>query len=202
MKSATTSIHLAITPRDRRAVIEYTERKYLSQFGSTPGETKLYIYAEKEGQIVASAGLDFAQSNGKMPLEHLYTIDRGSIPLPLDNKNGVQICRLIADDPIVSSLPLVYASSVYAMRLGKSYAWLNHSDPVHRVFTRKGMSFVAIPDAELILENVSEGDLPFYTNPPFARCYIMPLQPAAAVLLPKVKELVETGIISFSSDFS
>ncbi len=198
----TTVIMIASSTHVRRKVVAYTNAKYLEYFGTVPGETTLYIYAEKEGKIVGSAGLDFSNKNGKMPLESLYTINRELVPLPLDSSNGVQICRLIADDPKVSSLPLVYASCMYSMRLGKVYGWLNHVDTVHRMFVQKGLEFISIPDAELIIENIPEGDRPFYIKPPYAKCYIMPLKAASVALLPRMEILLRNKTIAFSSDFS
>jgi hypothetical protein len=196
-----TTIMLVKTSHERKAAITYTSQKYLEHFGTTPEEAKLYICARRGGVIIGSVGLDFERGNGKMPLEHIYRIDRALIPLPLTSSNGVQICRLIADDPLISSLPLIYASAMYGMRLGKSYAWLNHSDAVHRVFTRKGIEFVSIPEAELMLECVPKGDIPFYSTPPYAKCYIMPLYASAQVLRPKVIDLVMNNSVVFTSDF-
>ena len=143
--------------------LEYVKRKYKEKFGTTPGESGAYISAIKGNTVLGTVALDFPDASGKLPLEHIYQIERKIIKLALREDNVAQIGKWIADDPGLS-LFLAYASSKYALSLGKKYGFVTHSDAV------------------------AEGDRKFYITPPLASPYIMDFEQIIQVLEAKISK--------------
>ena len=189
-------IMLAQSPGDRRAVVAYVEKRYFQYFGTTPSESQTYLYAhtDTDDSIIGAIGLDFEDENGKMPLEYIYMLNRSEISLPLSPSNGAQFGKWNADTSDVS-LPLLYAASVHAMKKNKTYGWLNHTDAVHRILTKKGVDFLHV-NASLVLQNVRKEDLSFYSKSD-AKCYIMNLQQVINALDKGIFEAVEDKKIVF-----
>jgi len=189
--------HIAVarTSEDRRAVIEYVEKRYFKYFNTIPSESEIYLYASTDTTVTGAIALDFENSSGRMPLESIYRLDRLRIPLPLNTSNGAQFGKWNADTTDVS-LPLLYAACLYAIKQRKTYGWLNHSLAVHRVLTRKGIYFLPI-DAVLCLENVRTNDRAFYEKNPDVQCYIMELTQVVDMLKKNVLEAVDRQMIIF-----
>jgi len=189
-------ISIVQTADGEKEAMTYIAKKYMEYFGTSPGKSDIYLTAENNKKIIGTIALDFADASGMMPLEKIYTINRNKIPLPLTTENGAQFGRWISDNAAVS-LALVYAAVRYSIKIGKDYGWLAHSDAVHRILTRQNVAFYLIQNADLILENVPEGDRLFYTTPPYAKCYIMRLDQAQCALEPKIKGYLDSQRIVF-----
>lgn len=188
------------TPDERSRVLGYVQKKYGELFGTTPPGSDVYILVVREGAIEGVVALDFPDISGKLPMETMYRLDRAKIGLPVDGRNSAQVGRWIAENNNVS-LPLAYASSVYAISLGKKYGWVNHTDAVHRVLTRQGIVFYDMPDATLDMEKVPACDLPFYAGKDCPKPYIMEFAQVVSVLENKRDTFSANGVVFHESIF-
>jgi hypothetical protein len=179
-------ISLARKSAHRDAAIAYVAHTYFERFGTIPLESLHYLTAYVDSTIVGAIGLDFKDANEMLPLEAIYIIDRTSIPFPVTSSNSAQFGRWSAKASNIS-MPLLYAASMYAVKNNRLYGWLNHTESIHRILTRKGIVFTRI-DARLVLENVRAEDRLFYTNNCDVQCYIMELYQVVYALKQKMLE--------------
>jgi hypothetical protein len=196
MKHIITLIH---DNSDRDRVMLYVKNVYRKVYGTTPGESDVYIVARSEDTITGVIALDFANKDGKMPIEYIYEIDWEEITFPIHSYNAVQFGRWIAEDPHVS-VCLSYIATVYSLKCGKEYIWLTQTDITHRILRQKGIVFYPLKNVKLIRDNIPVGDLAYYLSPDCPKCYISVAQQQKEALEKKSNEIISSGYVVFDDN--
>lgn len=165
-------------------VLSYINARYLEKFGTVPPKSHTYIWArDHEEKVRGVIALDYANKEGRVPIEELYVFDYASMERQTTGHDGVQFGRWLAEkEPSGVSMMLLYAAVCHAKKAGKRYGWVEHNDAVHRVLTRQGITFYPLPDAKLCIEKVAELNRKYYLTPPLMKPYVMDLTEAEQVL--------------------
>ncbi len=193
-KDIKTVLRMAMTDADHQCAQKHIERHYRALFGTTPARSDEYIVAYRNDRIVGVVALDFAKSNGKILIEDLYDIHSSTLPATVTAKSSIQVGRWIASDEHVS-MSLAYASALRALYHGKLHGWVNHTDAVHKVLTKKGIKFHALANNGINLAKVRDEDLAFYTKHTSTKPYIMNFYQIIEALHDKLELYRENGIV-------
>ncbi len=119
------------TPTEKEPVAAFVRTIYEPVYETTPPIADAYVAVEKGGVILACMGLEFPGQDGLFQIERTYGIDRSRLDVPLSADNAVQLGRWSSIDA-EAGMVVVLATVVYGLRKGKVYAFVEHSDVVHR----------------------------------------------------------------------
>lgn len=191
-------IRLVQCDKEQQKVIDFIDQKYIQLFNTTPPMSDVYFIAKQKDNIVGCSSLDFCDENGLMPISKIYNFNHASAPFSTIGNKGAQYGKWIVTIPYISGA-LLYIATTYALYCKKEYGWCEHTDAVHKIAERLGVSFLPILHAQLQIENVTEKNRVFYNTAEPMRVYMMNLHDMKKGLETKVKRLIQTNRIVVQS---
>ena len=180
------TICFAITAEEKQSVVDFVQRLYQPKYQTAPPVADVYAFVTKYDHIVASMGLEFAQSDGRFQIEKTYRINRQYVNVPLDKENTVQLGRWASVDQN-AGMVAAWAAVTYAIEHSKIYGLAEHDYVVHRHCERKlGVEFREIPHAPPDISVLPEAHRSFYAQG-IMRPYIVDLRQIQVSLLLRIK---------------
>ena len=180
---------------EKSAVTRLIQEKYLKLFGTRPSEAQTYIVGLSEEGIKGTIGFELPSESGSLSIPSGYDFDDADVIPDIRKENVCQSNRWTSEDPDLG-VALVYAVCLFAQAKKKEYVWIEQTPGAHRILTRSGMRFHAIPSAKVALDRIDEKDRAYYAEHGPRPCIMIPSQ-VIATLARRMHRLVEAGKLAF-----
>ena len=159
----------------RQRGLEFVQQQYRLSFGTTPTDEPDYLFVActdvgaNASEIIGTIGISLWKSNQPMRLARVYDFDEKIDPRLPSPESTFEYGRLVATRGGISKA-LIASASQFALSVGRTCGWCEHTDAVHRICMSFGLSFALIP-ATLRPDAIADGDKEFYRRNPSARLY-------------------------------
>jgi hypothetical protein len=160
----------------REKGLEFIQEHYGLAFGTTPPDEPDHLFVActniglREPTIIGTIGISVWKPTEPIRLARIYDFDWELAPRPILPESIFEYGRLIATRPGISKA-LIAAASQYALYIGRTSGWCEHTDAVHRICLSFGLSFISV-EAPLRENLVAEGDKEFYRSNPSVKLYM------------------------------
>lgn len=136
--------------------------------------------------------LGFADEHRPFSFEHAFDIQGMAVPA---RRDGVQYERWIARGQFVSEA-LIYAATVHALALGKTYGWCVVKQPAADRLAGLGILLHSVSEAILREDRIATDDRPYYLDEPRPTLCLMRLEQIRAAVLARIAGPLGSGLIS------
>ncbi len=155
------TVAFAETAEQKKPVIAFVDREYKKVYATTPPPADMYSVVMRGDVIVSCVGLDYADQDGYFLIERTYCLDRHRLPHQIDEKNTAQLGRWVSHEKQMSIVAL-YHLLRYALKKGRQWGLVEHTEAVHRVVRRMGVVFWDIPMERVDFSVIAPHNRPYY----------------------------------------
>jgi len=169
--------------------LAFVRHVYHAAFGTTPEDEPDHLFVARRGaKIVGTMGINFWPEHGLPRLARIYRFDWTRAPRPVDAETFVEFVRFTGRESRLSEA-LIYASTGFALRHGKTCGWCEHTDKALRIIMQMGLEFHLV-EAELRPHTVDRGDRAYYERNTDVRLYMIDLARIVDVLHDRVQSYI------------